>query len=244
MINESKAFRIKHAFSRTKKLRDYRGELTAVYAIQSVGPPPERHADRVVAAMMRQLAETRKTLWETIAETIADSSDGSPKAQRKMEQRIRRAGAVQTELTPGKRGKYTIIIYDFTGWCPSRDAEIQIGDKIPEKPWIACNIGVLRSEGRGREHVSYRSRPVLFITHHALSRAAQRIGIRTSDDLILAVKIIWRAAFKLLAEKEDIEKWLAAPPQGWRAPMGGGSDCVVLSRHYKRKALVAATAIA
>jgi hypothetical protein len=214
-----------------------------MHGIQSVGLPPERHADRVVAAMMRQLAETRKTLWETIAETIADSSDGSPKAQRKMEQRIRRAGAVRTELTPGKRGRYTLLIYDFTGWCPSRDAEIQIGDKIPENPWIACNIGVLRSEGRGREKVSYRARPILFITHHALSRAAQRIGLRTPEDLILVVNIIWRAAFKLLAEKEDIEKWLAAPPQGWRVPMGAGSDCVVLSRHYKRQALVATTAI-
>jgi hypothetical protein len=225
------------------KTMSVRENVETLHAIQSVGLPPERHADRVVAAMMRQLAETRKTLGETIVEAIVDSSDGSPKAQRKMEQRIRRAGAVQTELTPGKRGKYTIIIYDFTGWCPSRDAEIQIGDKIPEKPWIACNIGVLRSEGAGRERVSYRTRPVLFITHHALSRAAQRIGLRTPDDLIFAVKIIWRAAFKLLAEKKDIEKWFAAPPQGWRVPMGAGNDRVVLSRHYKRKALVATTAM-
>jgi hypothetical protein len=72
-----------------------------MHEIQSVGLPPERHADHVVAAMMRQLAEARKTLWETVAEAIVDSSDGSPKAQRKMEQRIRRAGAVQTE--PGER---------------------------------------------------------------------------------------------------------------------------------------------
>jgi hypothetical protein len=57
--------------------------------------------------MMRQLARDHSRLWDTIAEVAADSSDGSPRAQRKMQERIKRAGALTTELWPGKRGRYT-----------------------------------------------------------------------------------------------------------------------------------------
>jgi hypothetical protein len=32
-------------------------------SIQSLGAPPERHADRVVAEMMQHLAQTRARLW-------------------------------------------------------------------------------------------------------------------------------------------------------------------------------------
>jgi len=74
-------------------------------AIQSVGPPPERHADRVVAEMMQELARNQSRLWDAVPEIVASSSDGSPRAQRKMEERIRRAGALATYLSPGKRGR-------------------------------------------------------------------------------------------------------------------------------------------
>jgi len=33
----------------------------------------------------------------------------------------------------------------------------------------------------------------------------------------------------------------SAPSQGWRVPLDAGDACVVLQRHFKRKALVAAT---
>ena len=62
-------------------------------AIQSIGPPPERHADRVVAEMMRDLARKRATLWKAINEAIASSTDGGPRAQRKMAERASRRNA-------------------------------------------------------------------------------------------------------------------------------------------------------
>jgi len=33
----------------------------------------------------------------------------------------------------------------------------------------------------------------------------------------------------------------SVPSQGWRLPLDAGDACVVLQRHFKRKALVAAT---
>ena len=39
--------------------------------IQSVGAPPERHADRVVAEMLRQLAEARARLWPARSASIS-----------------------------------------------------------------------------------------------------------------------------------------------------------------------------
>lgn len=66
-------------------------ELHVNPSIQSLGAPPERHADRVVAAMLRQLAQTRAQLFPLICAAFQNSSDGSPKAQRKLEQRVKQA---------------------------------------------------------------------------------------------------------------------------------------------------------
>jgi len=211
--------------------------------IQSVGPPPERHADRVVAEMMREVAKNHATLWDEIQLVIVDSRGGSPKAQRKLAERIKRAGALHTKLWPGKRGKYEIMIYDFTGYDPSRNKEIGDGDPIPEKPWIACNLSMLESPGGGRNMVECNSRPILFITCHAMSRTAQRLGMRTSAHLMAAARIIWNGCIKMMNEKADEGAWLNPPPEGWRVPIPPIPARVILKRHEKRRALIAMTVI-
>jgi len=217
--------------------------MTATHEIQSVGPPPERYADRVTAQMMHQLARTHASVWMAINEAVAASSDGGARAQRKMEERIKRAGALRTELTPGKRGRYTLIVHNIVGWDRARDAEVLVGDRVPERPQIACNVTVIRSEGRGRDLVKIRSRPMVLVTHHLMSRAAQRLGVRTSAHLVAATTAIWDAAIGLLCEKGgDVQAFLDAPPEGWRVavrPIDGA--VVVLRRHERRAALIAAT---
>jgi hypothetical protein len=54
-----------------------------VLEIQSVGAPPERHADRIVADMMRHLAEQQASLWETVNDVTKSphTRDGNPRAQ-------------------------------------------------------------------------------------------------------------------------------------------------------------------
>src|SRR5215471_13213673 len=199
--------------------------------INSIGPPPEKHADRVVAEMMRLLAKRQAGLWHTIVEVIAESSDGSPRSQRKMEERVKRAGALRTYLFPGKRGKYQLHIYDISGWDQSRDAEITIGDPIPEKPWIAVNLTAIESKGGGRRRLQHKTASFLFITHHAMSRAAQRHGLRTSDHLLNAVKAIFSAALRLM-HKKDQKAFDDVPPDGWRVRITPDDDAiVVLKRH-------------
>jgi hypothetical protein len=74
-----------------------------------------------------------------------------------------------------------LLLYQLVGWDPVRDDEIGPGDPMPEKPWIALFITTI--SGRGHK---IKSRPVLFVTHHALSRAAQRFGLRTQAHMLTA----------------------------------------------------------
>jgi len=126
--------------------------------IQSLGPPPERHADRVVAEMLRDLARKHAALAVAIPVAFGSSADGSPKAQAKMAERIRRAGAYHVQLYPGKRGRYQLLVHDFVGWDPSRNAEIGVDSPIPEKPWIACCVTSVNSSGGGRNHFDFHAR--------------------------------------------------------------------------------------
>jgi hypothetical protein len=64
---------------------------------------------------------------------------------------------------------------------------------------------------------------------------AQRLELRTADDLYEAVRVIWNAATVLMKEK-GADRWLAAPAQGWRVPLDADGACVVLQRHFKRRA--------
>jgi hypothetical protein len=150
--------------------------------IQSVGLPPEQHADRVIAEMLRDLARKRAQIELAIGAAIKSSKDGNPKAQAKMAERMRRAGAEHVTLTPGKRGRYEITIYHWTGWDPIGDQEIRDDSTMPQKPWIACQFTYIETKGRGRGLAEYTGGPLLLVTHHALSRAAQRFGIRTAHD--------------------------------------------------------------
>src|SRR5262245_34901826 len=117
-------------------------------SIQSVGLPPERHADRIVAEMIKQMAREHDQLWAEITALVSTSADGNPRAQKKLEERIRRLGAVNTRLFPGKRGCYQLQIFDDMGWDVARDTPIFIGDEIPENTQIVCTLSVLESEGR------------------------------------------------------------------------------------------------
>jgi hypothetical protein len=203
--------------------------------IHSVGPPPALHADRVVAEMLRRLAQRRAGLWAAILEAVANSKDGGPRAQRRMAARIRRAGADYVELQTGTRGRYELHVYTTGGWDAGRDDEIGLDDPIPTRPWVVYFLTVIR--GRGAKLKSW---PVLFITHHALSRTAQRFGMRSEPDLEAAANLIWTSALNHL--KDTPERWFEPPARGHFVPLGA-DGIVILERHRKRPALVAVTAI-
>src|SRR5215467_15543420 len=92
--------------------------------ITSIGPPPDRYADRIVGDMLREIARQRAKNIDNILELFSNANDGSPAAQKKLASRIEQAGALRVQLKPGKRGKYRIYFYDLTGWDIGRNKEV------------------------------------------------------------------------------------------------------------------------
>jgi len=203
---------------------------------------PERHADRIVAEMMRHLAQQRADLWETLGSIIKNANDGAPAGQRKLEQKIKQIAKCHVRLHPGKRGKYSIDVYDMTGFDPERDSEIKKGDPIPAKPWLAQWVTYIESSGNGRGSITMDSYLLVLITHHALSRAAQRFGARTMAHMLNIASSIGGTVTRVMAEKKH--QWLDTPPEGWPIPITADasiSATVILKRHETRSCLVAAT---
>jgi hypothetical protein len=202
---------------------------------QSIAAPPERHADRVIAAMLRGLAQKRAQVTPAMQEVLHKSKDGTPRAQLRMAERLRKAGAMHVQLFAGTRGRYKMLVLEITGWNPGTDREIGVNDLIPEKPWLACWLTAIN--GRRNRCASV---PVLFITHHAISRAAQRHGLRTPEHILNGAKNIFNAMLWELHEAKYAEEFYETPPQG-RQMHVGANVTVVLQRHRTRAALVVAT---
>jgi hypothetical protein len=212
--------------------------------INSLGPPPERHADRVVAEIMRNMAKRHASVVSAVTEAFKSSRDGMPKAQRKMAERIIKAGAYSVDLYPGKRGKYKMIVVERVGWNPFKESKIKEDDFIPMKPQIVFYVSLMESKGNYKTDVT--SYPMLFITHHAMSRAAQRLGMRDEAQLEEASVVIWNASYKFLFKSQDIKKCIdSMPGQGIRLPLDDDRPdvFVVLKKHEKWDALIAATVI-
>jgi len=155
--------------------------------IESVGLPPEIHADRVVGEMLRWLAAEHAGAWKRVQAAIRPA--GTPKAQARLLQAIRRAGGdtvFHTLLQEGTRGRFRIYGLDWCAWDTSRQGDVGPGDPVPGRPWLCCNIFTVD----GRRKRSLESRRFLYVTHHALSRLAQRCGARTVEDLIAATKVL------------------------------------------------------
>jgi hypothetical protein len=199
-------------------------------AIQSIGAPPALHADRVVAEMLRVMAADRARATAAIGAVVRSSSDGTPRGQRKLEARIRAAGAARTHLRTGTRGRYTLMVDVDSGWDPAQDARIAEGDPLPSKPWIACWTIIINGRKRGAPI----GMPIVLISHHAPSRAAQRWSARTVDDMLAVV-----AAIRVGG---GATSWGPMPIGGGRRALESASR-LVLQEHWM-KTLVAATVLA
>jgi hypothetical protein len=173
--------------------------------IQSIGSPPEKHADRVVLEMLKVIAGARQLTWPEIRDIVGQCPDGNPKAQAKMLEKLKVANpfTVGTQLIPGKRGRYELYFLDAHVWNPAtRDVMAPLA-AIPKMPWLAFMIIKLTSKGGHRYAIN--NSIALLITHHALSRLTQRCGARTIQDVWFAAREIGATYFstELSTESRD-----------------------------------------
>jgi hypothetical protein len=215
-------------------------------AISSIGAPHELHADRIVANMLKHFAQQNAKMWDVIHSITKGPfvRDGNPRAQKKLAERVKTAGAEWVQLTPGKRGRYRLSIYAMVGWNPNTDSIIEVGDTIPPKPWLADMFHTITGLGRGL--IECVTHSALFITHHSLSRCVQRWQARTLADLLKVIKTISTVALEYIVKLQDkIENddanWHHTPPDGIRVPLPNDVAVVVLKAHEKFRALVVVT---
>jgi hypothetical protein len=198
--------------------------------IQSVGPPPTLHAERVAAAMTRWLIEEqlkRIPVWRSI---IKKRNDGNPQAQRKFVKRLSEAGgpiAFNIMLDAGKRGRYQLYIHRWAGWdngvlLDSLDKNGKNGPPIPERPWMAVLLQKIVSKGNGTHLFDNEEAIVTLITHHALARLAERCHAREPKDLLTAANSM------SLAVMEGVPPTGDPPLEGWKIPFDTGVAVVRL----------------
>jgi hypothetical protein len=206
--------------------------------IASEGPPPERHANRVIAEMVRYVIRERAKDWERMQDVMVRAKDGNPKAQARLVEKLKRTGGAginNIRLTSGKRGTYALDIFDWTGWNPQTEKPIDVAEDIPpgtDGLWLSCWVTCFTSVKGNRKITNH---PYLFITHHALSRLAQRCGARTCHDLVNAVKWMNVALYKHVAKTDG---W-STLPKDHRLPFKHG---VMVLMPY-RSALMVVTVI-
>jgi hypothetical protein len=202
-------------------------------AIKSMGAVPEKHADRVVAEMLRAIVRARGSMYDQVWATVNSGPDGNPRAQAKMAEQLWAAGGellCYVSLDPGKRGRYELFVVVVEGWDLGRRSIIASGDVIPERPWLAGTL--IEIVGRGRGRYDQTSKVAFFITHHALSRLVQCSGVRTSSQLLSATRSMFAACFFELSE----HRW--SFPDGKRVTFDlcdGGNAIAVLNNNVDGK---------
>ena len=165
--------------------------------IQSLGLPPEKHADRIVGEMLRVIAAERPIIWPRIHAVLGLMNDGNPKAQQKMLVKFKEAAGpfyFSANLETGTRGRYVLRFTAIEVWNAETKTIVMSDDEIPDTPWLGFSICNITSKGKRR--YTEETDLVLFVTHHALSRLAQRCGARTIHDVSLAARKIAVAFFE------------------------------------------------
>lgn len=181
--------------------------------IRSIGPPPEKHAARVVSEMCRYLYGEQKRFQAatTQAAKLRRSPLGCPKAQQRFCDRMCRAGGaglLASYLETGKRGKFEMAFIVWRVVHPVTVALVKDDHVFPAKPWLTGEI--VRIKGPTGE---ITQAVALSITHHALQRLAECGQVRDPNALILELRKLWQ---QLIEVKRPDDQLVV------RIPLAGG----------------------
>ena len=206
--------------------------------IHAVGEVPERHADRVVAEMLRWIVAERQRRKVALYGILNLTPDSNPQAQQKLADKLRRLGGeffpAVALMKSGKRGRYEIRIMALDGWNRDTQELIFNANKIPERPQLAASIIVVK--GLGNHQYGVKTVIKLIVSHHSLSRLVQRSQNRTVDDLLAAVTSLFMAYAEAGFQIDGNESRL-------RFPTNGGDVIARLERHWDDSGKVIAATI-
>jgi hypothetical protein len=201
--------------------------------ITSVGPPPERHAERIADEMILWLHGRQQEIWVKAKGSLRTSQMGNPVGQTRAVARMReRLGdlVLALKLKTGKRGKFELQMITWTIWDPARKDRPKFGAPLPPQ----ASLGVLYAAAD--RSLDWRGSIPVIVTRHALVRMAERAGMRTVEDLYVALISLWSGFCDLLFLGLDVDngevlnRVFDPPPQGWRVPFGDGFAVAVMSR--------------
>lgn len=172
--------------------------MNAQPRIQSVGIPPDKHAEPITDQMLAYLHAEYGRLWDNVAGSLAKKQLGNPIAQQRAVARFARAAgalALDIQLQTGKRGKFHLVFVSWLLWDPARDTMADTKLPPPATAWLAIGYA---STGRSLE---WTCGVPLLLRRHACVRLAQRAGVRTVADLMTALRELWDAMAVLIEER-------------------------------------------
>jgi hypothetical protein len=189
--------------------------------IESVGPPPELHAQRIAGEMARWLIAQGERRWKAMADIVKNAKDGNPTAQWRLARRLAAAAGpavFDVAVKTGKRGRYTMRFACWTGWVNGE--AVKDGQVLPDRPWLGIGWFTVRNEGNYQ--AEFDDYIWLLINHHAMSRLAERCGARSPIQLSKMLGVLSKAFMAYaIAHTEPGEK-AEIPDHGWRVPFDGG----------------------
>jgi len=202
-------------------------------SIASVGPPPTRHAERVVDAMLVWLHGRQAEVFARARGSFKSSQMGNPVGQERAVARLRKAlgeMALGLYLSPAKRGKYRLTLVQWMIWNTTKDELTAPEEPCPASAQLAIVVSFRSALSR---HEWEPTIPML-VTRHAIVRLAERADVRTVGDLIEALRQLWLVLYDLLMRDVldgviagDKGRWCNPPPEGWRVRMDSGPIAVI-----------------
>jgi hypothetical protein len=98
-------------------------------------------------------------------------------------------------------------------------------------------------EGLGNYQFRTTSRPVVFLTHHCLSRVTQRWQARNLEDMLHVIRSLGMTSMKYIIEANDRNKGEChkTSPDGVKVPLNNHTATMILKQHETRPALICAT---
>jgi hypothetical protein len=190
--------------------------MNALPVIKSIGPPPERHCERMAVEFARWLVAQEHRYYPAWADALDTRNDGNPKGQMKMVERLAKAAGpmlLDNSLAPGKRRKYTLALHRLIGW--DKGGMIEIGAPIPAAPWLAVIVEQIVCSHAA---IDQNYTVTALISQHAIARLAERCGARDPLDVIEIARTMSLAIIKRLKKTYRDEM----PLGGWRVPFKGG----------------------